>query len=132
MLCILGPNGVGKTTLFKAILSFINIMDGEILINQKNISDLSIREKAQTIGYVPQTHNPPFPYKALDVVLMGRTAHLGSSSPGQQDLNIALQCMEPCRSARCDTGFTRTQRWRTAVGIDCACVGAATKFVDNG
>ena len=42
------------------------------------------------VGYVPQAHTPPFPFTVLDVVAMGRTAHLGPfASPGKEDIAIA-------------------------------------------
>jgi len=42
------------------------------------------------VGYVPQVHTPPFPFKVIDVVILGRTAHLAAfSSPGREDRKIA-------------------------------------------
>ncbi|WP_026895660.1 ABC transporter ATP-binding protein [Clostridiisalibacter paucivorans] len=94
-LCILGPNGVGKTTLFKTILGFLKLQKGEILLNDKNIYDYKSSELAKLIGYVPQAHNPPFPFKVLDIVLMGRICHIGTfSSPSKRDVDIALEAME--------------------------------------
>lgn len=90
ILCILGPNGVGKTTLFKSILGFIDLMDGQVLLGGEDISTWGRKDFAKAIGYVPQSHTPPFPYKVTDVVVMGRTAHLSAfSSPSQADYDIA-------------------------------------------
>ncbi len=95
VLCILGPNGVGKTTLFKTILGFIHLLNGEIFVDQQNLRKLSSKNKARVIGYVPQIHNPPFPFVVSDVVLMGRTAHIRNfSSPSKEDQRIACQCMD--------------------------------------
>jgi iron complex transport system ATP-binding protein len=95
ILCILGPNGVGKTTLFKTILGFIHLKSGDILVDHKSIKSMSFKNKAKLLGYVPQIHNPPFPFKVFDVVLMGRTAHIDSfSSPGREDERIVMECME--------------------------------------
>lgn len=95
ILCLLGPNGVGKTTLFKCILGFLKLMDGEILLNSENISRFPKNKLAKIIGYVPQAHTPPFPYKVLDVVVIGRTAHLGTfESPSGEDMEIAEQALE--------------------------------------
>lgn len=94
-LCLLGPNGVGKTTLFKTILGFIKPQNGSILLNETSIFDYSSKDLAKLIGYVPQAHNPPFPFKVMDVVLMGRTAYLNNfSSPSKKDHQIAEEAME--------------------------------------
>ncbi len=91
---ILGPNGVGKTTLFKAILGFIKLQKGEILIDGKDISRINRKEYAKYIGYVPQAHTPPFPYKVIDVVLMGRNPHINSfSQPKKADYLIAVESL---------------------------------------
>lgn len=53
--CIMGRNGVGKTTLAKAIMGLLPIKDGEILFEGKNISELGSDKRAGLgIGYVPQ------------------------------------------------------------------------------
>ncbi len=95
ILCLLGPNGVGKTTLFKTILGFLKLRGGEILINGENVQTWPRRRLAKALGYVPQAHTPPFPFKVIDVVVMGRTAHLGiASSPSQADMAIAEEALE--------------------------------------
>ena len=95
ILCILGPNGVGKTTLFKTILGFLKIQKGEILLDGENINNWSRRDFAKAIGYVPQAHVPPFPYKVREVVVTGRTAYLGMfSSPSKADYKFAESIIE--------------------------------------
>ena len=90
ILCLLGPNGVGKTTFFKTILGFLKLQGGEIMLNGENIHNWTRKRLAKVIGYVPQAHTPPFPFKVFDVVLMGRTAHLSMfSSPSKKDIDIA-------------------------------------------
>lgn len=93
-LFLLGPNGVGKTTLFKTILGFIKPQKGEILLDGKNMKKFSANELAKIIGYVPQAHNPPFPFKVMDVILMGRTAYIKKfGSPTKRDYEIANKAM---------------------------------------
>lgn len=95
MICLLGPNGVGKTTLFKTILGFLNLKGGEIILNEKTMSKLSSKEIAKSIAYVPQAHIPPFPYKVLDVVIMGRSVHISSfSSPKKRDIEISIEALK--------------------------------------
>jgi iron complex transport system ATP-binding protein len=95
ILCLLGPNGVGKTTFFKTILGFLNLKSGEILLDGENVRSWSRKRFAKTIGYVPQVHTPPFPFSVLDVVVMGRTAHLGTfESPSKNDLKLAEEALQ--------------------------------------
>lgn len=93
--CLLGPNGIGKTTLFKTMLGVLPLMGGAITCDGRNTSELSIREYAKLIAYVPQAHTPPFDYKVFDVVAMGRTAHAGVfGRPGKNDLAVAGQMLQ--------------------------------------
>lgn len=95
VICLLGPNGSGKTTLFKGILGLLPLYAGNILINGVDISKWPRPKLAQKIGYIPQEHNPPFPYKVLDLVIMGRAAYLGSfSSPSKKDVKKAEEALE--------------------------------------
>jgi iron complex transport system ATP-binding protein len=94
-LCLLGPNGVGKTTLFKTILGFLKLQAGSICISGEDVQCWSKKKLAKAIGYVPQAHTPPFPFSVFDVVLMGRTAHLDNfASPSRHDRIIAEQSLE--------------------------------------
>jgi iron complex transport system ATP-binding protein len=93
--CILGPNGCGKTTLLKCINNLLKLKGGSILLDGTDIRLLDKTEVAKQIGYVPQTHNPTFPFSVLDVVLMGRAPHLGLlSSPTKRDVKIAEDAIE--------------------------------------
>jgi len=95
ILCLLGPNGIGKTTLFKTILRFLPTNKGSVLIDGKDVKTFSRREFAKLIGYVPQSHVPPFSFTVMDVVLMGRTAHLDAfGSPGKKDFTYVSDLME--------------------------------------
>ncbi len=95
ILCLLGPNGVGKTTLFKSMLGFLKLQSGDILIDGESISSWPIKKTAQIIGYVPQVHTPPFPFTVIDVVVMSRVAHLGMfASPGKADMMEAERALD--------------------------------------
>ncbi len=94
-LCVLGPNGCGKTTLLKNILGLLIPSSGSIVIDGEDIQELSITRLAQIMGYIPQAHTPPFPFKVFDVVLMGRTSYLSSLAvPGKEDEKIAFESLE--------------------------------------
>lgn len=91
--CILGPNGVGKTTLFKTILGLLKSKSGNISIKDRDIKSFSQRELAKMIAYVPQVHVPPFPFKVIEVILMGRNPHF-SGNASEKDLDIVENAMK--------------------------------------
>lgn len=91
VLCILGANGTGKSTLLKCITGEEKAK-GEILIDGNLIDSYSSQELAQRFAYIPQITVPTFPFRVLDVVLMGRTAHMKYfSSPDLEDEKTALE-----------------------------------------
>ncbi len=95
VLCILGPNGTGKTTLIKCLNGLNEINSGEILINGEDIRALSFRQISKHVGYIPQSHVPSFPFKVFDVVLMGRAPYLNlTDSPKEEDRKIALDALK--------------------------------------
>ena len=77
VLCVLGRNGEGKSTLFKTILGLLPPNGGVVRVDGEAISDWSPRRRALTFGYVPQNSGGVFPFTVAELVLMGRTAHRG-------------------------------------------------------
>ncbi|MBB4200998.1 iron ABC transporter ATP-binding protein [Rhodoblastus sphagnicola] len=95
LFCLLGPNGVGKTTLFKTMLRLLPLQRGVIRIGGEDVARWSDARFAKTVAYVPQAHTPPFPFSVIDVVSIGRAAHLGPfAAPGASDLAVARQALE--------------------------------------
>jgi iron complex transport system ATP-binding protein len=74
---LFGPNGCGKTTLFKCCLSFLRF-GGRVIVEGRDTRSLRVKSRARMIAYVPQEHHPPFPYSVFEVVLMARTPHMAS------------------------------------------------------
>lgn len=98
LLAILGPNGVGKTTLFKCILGLERRYTGKILTDDADLAALSPRERAHRVAAIPQAHPLSFRYSAFDMVLMG-TSHTLSpfAVPGERERALAQEAMERVR-----------------------------------
>lgn len=92
---LIGPNGTGKSTLIRCIGGLLLAYSGKILIEGDDISTMDSARTARIIGYVPQTHLPTFPFPVREVVVMGRTPHLGTfSSPNEEDMRVAEEAMK--------------------------------------
>lgn len=93
--CILGCNGVGKTTLFKTILGILPALEGKIMVDGEDVSRMSRELLAKQIAYVPQYHTPPFPFSVKEIVLMGRGAYVGTfGSPSKADEKIVEEVLD--------------------------------------
>jgi iron complex transport system ATP-binding protein len=89
LLAVLGPNGVGKSTMFRCILGFLRNYQGSIHLNGRDIRTLDHKEIAKHIAYIPQSTYPVFNYTVLDVVLMGLTNQVNLlASPNQQHTSM--------------------------------------------
>jgi iron complex transport system ATP-binding protein len=73
---IIGPNGSGKTTLFRGITTELATRSGSIKVNEKDLKNLTFKEKAQNIAVVTQTIESAY-IKVEDYVLMGRLPYQG-------------------------------------------------------
>ena len=72
---IIGPNGVGKSTLIHCLNKILNPTKGTVMIDGEDISKKSLKEMALKIGYVPYTTSDSVPLSVVDTVLMGRNPH---------------------------------------------------------
>ncbi len=77
-LSVMGPNGVGKTTLLRCLNGILSPSEGTITVGGKEVSSLSRREIARAMGYVPQFVQPQR-MTVFDGVLLGRRPHIGWS-----------------------------------------------------
>ncbi len=95
VMSILGPNGVGKTTLLKCMMGLLKWKEGESLLDGENIRNIKPKEFWQKIAYVPQAKGSAFGFSAIDMVTLGRSPHLGMcSQPKMEDREAARQAME--------------------------------------
>ena len=89
-----GPNGVGKSTLLRAIAGSLRPTRGQIRVMGADIAAMSGRERARMVSIVPQNPELPRGASALEVTLMGRNPHLGLLSwESATDVDIALESL---------------------------------------
>ena len=94
-LSVLGPNGVGKSTLFRCILGLMKPSAGSVLINNEDIHAISAGELSRRMAYIPQSHHPLFNFSVMDMVLMGTTSQMNCcASPGKAQEKLALEAIE--------------------------------------
>ncbi len=94
-LAILGPNGVGKSTMFKTILNLIKPLEGQISIDGENISSWQPKKMAKYMAYVAQAHVPSFPYLVKDIAMLGRVGQISRiGQPSRKDYEIVEQALE--------------------------------------
>lgn len=93
-LCIIGPNGCGKTTLLKSLCKIIDFDEGEILINNENIKKI---DTYKTIAMMSQISAVYFGYTAYDTIIMGRYSNYKDkllSMPSKEDKEFVIYYME--------------------------------------
>ncbi len=92
---IVGPNGSGKTTLLRSVARALRPASGAVLIDEREVFSTPARELARIVGVVPQDTVPAFDFTAREIVLMGRSPHLGRlQSESAKDHAIAEQAMQ--------------------------------------
>ncbi|MCL2147829.1 MAG: ABC transporter ATP-binding protein [Methanomassiliicoccaceae archaeon] len=75
LISILGPNGVGKSTLIHCINKILTPTEGTVLIDDVGVTEYSFKELAKKVGYVPCSSSDAFPLTVIDTVMMGRHPH---------------------------------------------------------
>jgi len=95
VLCVLGPNGVGKTTLLRGLAGLETLHTGTVRLDGQDIASLSRRVIGQRVGMVPQGDAPAFSFSVREMVEMGRAPHLGwMAAPGTVDRAIAAAALD--------------------------------------
>ncbi len=92
---LLGPNGVGKTTLLRIILGILRPQAGTVWIAGRPQIKYSRRELSQMIGLVPQNETITFELSVREYVLLGRAPHLHPVEiPGPRDLELVSSILD--------------------------------------
>ena len=95
LITLLGPNGVGKSTLLNCITGLLYVKRNVVKINNCDIASLKIRHIAQNIAYVPQKFYNGFDYTVREYVTMGRIAHKNLFElPNEKDYSTADKALE--------------------------------------
>lgn len=76
VVAILGPNGVGKTTLLKCLNRILRPKEGVVNLDGEDLAGLNLMDIARRVGYVPQRVETGR-LTAFDAVLLGRRPHIG-------------------------------------------------------
>ncbi|MGD8759315.1 MAG: ABC transporter ATP-binding protein [Anaerolineales bacterium] len=95
VVAVVGPNGVGKSTLVKAASGILPLMAGCVSIAGDNLQKMAPAQRARRVAVVPQAIQLPPAFLSVDVVLSGRTPYLGwLQREGERDRQIARHVMQ--------------------------------------
>lgn len=92
---LVGRNGVGKTTLLRVASAVLSAAAGRVALGGESITSFSRRALARRLALVPQDLHVPFPFRAGELVLMGRAPHhslVGLES--ETDERLALEALD--------------------------------------
>jgi iron complex transport system ATP-binding protein len=91
---IIGPNGSGKSTLVRLMSGTLDPWSGHVLLDGRTIESYRRRDLGRRIAVVPQESSISFPFSVMEVVLLGRTPHLGGFGfERDEDLAAARRAM---------------------------------------
>ncbi len=94
VLCILGPNGVGKSTLLRCLAGLDTLGEGSVHLDGQAVTARA-SGLGRLIGFVPQSDRPAFAFDVRTNVELGRAPHLAlTATPGAADARIVQQALD--------------------------------------
>ncbi len=84
VLGVVGPNGAGKSTVIKLLTRVLTPSAGAVTLDGVPVRRFSRLELAKRVAVVPQAGELPGAFRAIDLVMMGRTPHLGFLAPERE------------------------------------------------
>lgn len=94
LISIIGPNGVGKSTLIHCMNKILSPTRGTVFVDDIDVSQIKVKELAKKIGYVPYSANDTFPLTVIDTILMGRNPHSTWKTDLKDDMKIVKEVLE--------------------------------------
>jgi iron complex transport system ATP-binding protein len=91
--CIIGPNGVGKSTMIKCMNKLLTPTSGTVKVNGRDVKEMSRKEIANVISYVPVQTDDVFAMPVFDTVLIGR-ANKSKWKTSPQDIVKVKKALE--------------------------------------
>jgi len=100
LVALVGPNGAGKSTLLRVLLGLLPARSGSVSVLGRPLSELSRREIAQRVAFLPQETHSDFAFTVRELVGMGRLPHLGRFRPeGEADVRAVERALEQTATA---------------------------------
>ena len=93
LICILGPNGVGKTTIVKNMNKLLKPNSGHVFINGKDVGQMSHLDVARVMAFVPNSSSSVFSMSVGEFILMGRHPRAGYTT-SERDIQVVDSAIE--------------------------------------